>query len=62
MAIKNQGERQLEAIRDQEEKQLNAISSDSATNKSHKIEFCNEINQEAKELVNEVNEISRENK
>ena len=48
VAIKNQGERQLEAIRDQREKQLHAISSYSAANKSHTIEFDNEKNQEAK--------------
>ena len=61
-AIKNQGERQVEAIRYQGEKQLDAMSSYSATIKSHKIESDNEKNQEAKKLVNYVEEISTENK
>ena len=61
-AIKDQGERQLETIRDQGERQLDAISSYGATNKLQKIEFDNEKNQKAKELVDEVNKIRRENK
>ena len=61
-AIKDQGEKQLETIIDQRERQLDSISSNGATNKSQKIEFDNEKNQEAKELVDEVDKISRENK
>ena len=62
MVIKNQGERQLEVIRDQGEKQLDAISSYSATNKSHEIEFDNKKNPQAKELADEVEKVSGENK
>ena len=59
--IKDQGERQLEAIRDEGYRQLNAIGSHSATKKSHKIEFDNEENQEAKKLVDKVDSMSIEN-
>ena len=62
VAIKDQGERRLEAIKDQRERQFEAISIYDATNKSPKIKFDNEKNQEAKEIVDEVNKISRENK
>ena len=53
---------QLVAIKDQGKRQLEALTSHGATNKSQKIEFRNEKNQEAKELVDEVSKISRENK
>ena len=49
--IKGKNEQQLEAIKDQGERQLEAITSCDATNKSQKIEFDNEKNQQAKELV-----------
>ena len=62
VAIKDQGKRQLEAIRDHREKQLDAIKSYSSTNKLHKIEFVDEKNQNAKELVDNIDKISRENK
>ena len=42
-------------MKDRGERQLEAFSSYSATNKSQKIEFDNEKNQEAIELVDEVN-------
>ena len=61
-AIKDQGKRQLEAIRDQGERQLDTIKSSTITNKSNKIEFNSEKNQEAKELVNEVYRVVKENK
>ena len=53
---------QLDEIKHQGERLLEAISSYGATNKSQKIEFDSEKNQEAKELVHEVKEISRKNK
>ena len=62
VAVKDQGERQLQTIKDQEERQLEAISSYGATNKSQKTEFHNDKNQEAKEIVDEINKISREKK
>ena len=49
--IEGKNEQQLEAIKDQGERQLEAITSCDATNKSQKIEFDNEKNQQAKELV-----------
>ena len=58
-AIRNQGERQLEGIKDQAERQLEAISNYGATNKSQKVKFDGEKNQKAKELVDEVGEISK---
>ena len=60
--IESKNEQQLEAIKDQGERQLEAITSYGATNNSQKIEFDSERNQEAKELVDEVKEISRKNK
>ena len=60
--IEGKNEQQLEAIKDQGERQLEEISRYDATNKSQKIEFDSEKNQEAKELVDEVKEISRKNK
>ena len=60
--IERKNEQQLQAIRDQGEKQLEAISSYGTTNKSQQIEIDSEKNQEAKELVDEVKEISRKNK
>ena len=60
--VESKNEQQLVAIKDQGERQLETISSYGATNKSQKIKFDNEKNQEAKELVDEVNKISRENK
>ena len=59
--IESKNEQQLEAIKDRGEKQLEAISSYSATNKSQKVEFDSEKNQEAKELADEVKQISRKN-
>ena len=61
VAIKDQGERQLQAIRSKGKKQLDAISSYGARNKSQKIEFEFKKYQKAKELVDEVNKMSREN-
>ena len=60
--IEGKNEQQLEVIKDQGERQLEAFSSYDATNKSQKIEFGNEKNQEAKELADEVKEISLKNK
>ena len=60
--IEGKNEQQLEAIKDQQERQLEAISSYGATNKSRKIEFDSEKNQEAKQLADEVKEISRKHK
>ena len=51
-------EQQLEVIKDQGERQLEAFSSYDVTNKSQKIAFGNDKNQEAKELADEVKEIS----
>ena len=62
VAIRDQGERHLEAIKDQGERQLEAISNYGATNKSQEIKSDGGENQKAKELVNEVEEISRKNK
>ena len=53
---------QLNAIKDQGERQLEAISSYSATNKPRRIEFGNKNNQEARKLVDEIKRINRENK
>ena len=60
--IEGKNEQQLEVIKDQGERQLEAFSSYDAKNKSQKIEFGNEKNQEAKELADEVKEISLKNK
>ena len=57
--IEGKNEQQLEAIKDPGERQLEAISSYGATNKSQKIEFDSEKNQETKELVDEVKEIEK---
>ena len=59
--IEGKNEQQLDAIEDQGERKLEAIKSYDATNKSQKTEFVSEKNQEAKELLNEVKEISRKN-
>ena len=59
LAIRDQGEIQLEAIKDQGERQLEAISIYDATNKLQKIEFDSNKNQEAKNIVDEVEEMSR---
>ena len=61
-SFEGKNEQQLVVIKDQGERQLEALSSHGATNKSRKIEFDNEKNQEAKELVDEVSKKSRENK
>ena len=60
--VESKNEQQLVAIKDQRERQLEAISTYGPTNRSQKIEFYNEKNQEAKELFEEVNKISREDK
>ena len=60
--IEGKNEQQLEATKDQGERQLEALSGYDATNKSQNIEFDIEKNQEAKELVDEIKEISRNNK
>ena len=60
--VESKNERQLEATKDQGERQLDAISTYGATNKLQKIKFDNKKNQEAIEIVDEVNKISRENK
>ena len=63
--IEGKNEQQLEAIKDQGEGQLEAISSYNATKidqKKKEIEFNNKKNQEAKEIVDDVNKIIRENK
>ena len=60
--IEGKNEQQLDAIKDQDEKQPDALESHRATNKSHKIEFDNNENQEAKKLVDEVDRMSIENK
>ena len=57
--VESKNKDQLDAIKDQGERQLEAISSYCATNKSQNIEFDNEKNQEAKEMVDEVNNIGR---
>ena len=57
--IEGKNEQQLEAIKDPGQRQLEAISSYGATNKSQKVEFDSEKNQEAKELVDEVKEIEK---
>ena len=57
--IEGKNKQQLEAIKDQGEKQLEANSSYGATNKSQKLEFDSEKNEKAKELVHEVKERSR---
>ena len=59
LVIRDQGEIQLEAIKDQGERQLEAISNYDATNKLQKIEFDSNKNQEAKNIVDEVEEMSR---
>ena len=59
LVIRDQGEIQLEAIKDQGERQLEAISNYDATNKLRKIEFDSNKNQEAKSIVDEVEEMSR---
>ena len=53
---------QLDAIKDQGERQLEAISSSSETNQPHKPEFGNKNNQEARKLVDEIKRTNRENK
>ena len=53
---------QLDAIKDQGERQLEAISSSSETNQPHRIEFGNKNNQEARKLVDEIKRTNRENK
>ena len=60
--VESKNEQQLEATKDQGERQLEAISTYGATNKLQKIKFDNKKNQEAIEIVDEVNKISRENK
>ena len=60
--IESKNVQQLEAIKDQGERQLEAISSYGETNKSEKAEFDSEKDQGAKELVDEIKEISRKNK
>ena len=52
--IEGKNEQQLEAIKDQGERQSEAISSYDAINKSQKIEFDSDKNQEVNELVDEV--------
>ena len=59
LVIRDQGEIQLEAIKDQGERQLEAISNYDATNKLQKIEFDSNKNQEAKNIDDEVEEMSR---
>ena len=60
--VESKNEQQLVAIKDQGERQLEAIGTYGATSRSQKLEFDNEKNQEAKELFEEVNKISREDK
>ena len=60
--IEGKNEQHLVAIRDQRERQLEAISNYGATSKSQKIKFDGGKNKKAKELVDEVGEISRKNK
>ena len=61
MAIKDQEERQLKTFRDQGERQLVAIKNSTMTNKSHKIEFHSDKNQQAKKQVNEVYRVVKKN-
>ena len=55
-------EQQLEAIKGQGERQLDIISSYSATNKPHRIEFGNKNNQKVRKLVDKIKRKNKENK
>ena len=56
MAIKDKGERKLEAIRDKGENQLDAIGKCS-TNTPQKIGFYYKQDEEAKKLIEKINKI-----
>ena len=60
--IEGKNKDQLDAIKDQGERQLEGISSYSATNEPHRIEFGDRNNQESRKLVDEIKRINRENK
>ena len=59
--VEGKNEQQLETIKDQGEIQLEPIRNSAITNETQKIEFNNKKNQNSKEIVDEVNKISKKN-